>query len=338
MSATNILKNQQLGFQWETEDPFLITMYHKDNYPEGNDEQGPNVSLANRELGSDFTLRDGFRMYHGKTVPGFPAHPHRGFETVTVVLKGFVDHFDSKGSAGRYGDGDVQWLTTGSGCQHTEMFPLVHKDQPNPLELFQIWLNLPAKSKAAEPEYKMLWNEDIPNVQFRAENGQKTTVKLIAGCLQGKHSLEPTRASWAKDKINHVGILHVHMEPNATLVLPAVSETLNRNLYFYEGDSVNIDGEKISSGHRLKLAGSQEITITSGNSDCFFLILEGEPIGERVVQYGPFVMSSEQELQETFREYQRTKFGGWQWGRLDPVHDRNAGRFARYADGTIEKR
>lgn len=121
MLAKKISKVQEIGFQWETEDPFLITMYHKDSYPAGNNHQGPNVSLVDRNLGEDFTLLDGFRMYHGKTVPGFPAHPHRGFETVTVVLEGFVDHFDSKGSAGRYGNGDVQWLTTGSGCQHTEM-------------------------------------------------------------------------------------------------------------------------------------------------------------------------------------------------------------------------
>ncbi|WP_458414805.1 pirin family protein [Schinkia sp. CFF1] len=338
MSEKKILGIQKLGFQWQAEDPFLVTMYHKDDYPEGNDEQGPNVSLAGRNLGEDFTLRDGFRMYHGTTVPGFPAHPHRGFETVTVVLKGFVDHFDSKGSSGRYGDGDVQWLTTGGGCQHTEMFPLVYKDKPNPLELFQIWLNLPAKSKRAEPDYKMLWTEDIPVVESVNADGKKTTIRLIAGSAQGVDSLEPNDASWAKDRNHHVGIIHVHMESEATFVLPAVSKTLNRNLYYYNGASVSIEGETILSSHRVKLAGNQEIIIKNGAKGSNFLLLEGEPIGEPVVQYGPFVMTSEQEIRDTFREYQKTQFGGWQWGRLDPVHERNAGRFARYADGIIEKR
>src|SRR5699024_6103390 len=137
---------QPLEFQWQTESPFLITMYHKDDYPAGNEEQGVDADLlAGRNIGQDFETRDGFRMYHGQIVPGFPAHPHKGFETVTVVTEGFVDHFDSKGGKGRYGNGDVQWLTTGKGSQHAEMFPLVHKDKRNSLELFQIWLNLPEK-------------------------------------------------------------------------------------------------------------------------------------------------------------------------------------------------
>jgi redox-sensitive bicupin YhaK (pirin superfamily) len=338
MVGKMILGVQKLGFQWQTEDPFIITMYHKDNYPEGNDDQGPNTSLAGRNLGEDFTMREGFRMYHGKTVPGFPAHPHCGFETVTVVLEGFVDHFDSKGSSGRYGGGDVQWLTTGYGCQHTEMFPLVYKDKPNPLELFQIWLNLPAKSKSAEPEYKMLWAEDIPMVESTNSEGKKTAIKLIAGSINGIDSLDPNRASWANDRNHHVGISHIHMEPEATLVLPTVSATLNRNLYFYDGDSVSIGGESIPASNRIKLAGDQEITITNGTKDSYFLLLEGEPIGEPVVQYGPFVVTTEQKLRETFREYQQTQFGGWQWGRLDPVHERDAGRFARYADDRVEKR
>lgn len=338
MSNNIILGVQKLGFQWQAEDPFLVTMYHKDEYPAGNDDQGPNTLLEGRNLGEDFTLKDGFRMYHGTTVPGFPAHPHRGFETVTVVLEGFVDHFDSKGSRGRYGDGDVQWLTTGNGCQHTEMFPLVHKDKPNPLLLFQIWLNLPAKSKSAEPEYKMLWAEDIPVIEFASENGKKTKVNLIAGSLNGKDSLEPNSASWAKDRNNHVGIYLIHMEPGASYSLPAISSTLNRNLYFYEGESILIDETKIESSHRVKLVGDQEIMIANGSTESYFLVLEGEPIQEPVVQYGPFVMNTEQEIRDAFHEFRRTQFGGWQWGRMDPVNDRESGRFASYADGKVEKR
>ncbi|MDN3015505.1 pirin family protein [Paenibacillus sp. BSR1-1] len=338
MSAKKVLTIQRLGFPWQTEDPFLATMYHKDAYPPGNEKQGPSTSLEGRNLGEDFTLRDGFRMYHGKTVPGFPAHPHCGFETVTVVLEGFVDHFDSMGASGRYGNGDVQWLTTGRGCQHTEMFPLVHQDKGNPLELFQIWLNLPAKNKSADPEYKMLWSEEIPEIQSISPNGKKTTVKLIAGKLQAKTSLEPTNASWAKDSNHHVGIYLIHMEPNASFTLPSVSDTLNRNLYFYQGDEILIDGNVIPASHRVKLAGDQETEITNGAKEGYLLVLEGEPIKEPVVQYGPFVMTTEQEIRNAFSEFRRTEFGGWPWGRLDPVNELESGRFSRNKDGEIEKR
>ncbi|QSO52678.1 pirin family protein [Alicyclobacillus curvatus] len=338
MADNKVLNIQRLGFPWETEDPFLMSVHHKDAYPQGNEEQGPIVSLEDRSLGQDFTLRDGFRMYHGTTVPGFPVHPHKGFETVTVVLEGFVDHFDSTGSYGRYGNGDVQWLTTGSGTQHTEMFPLVHQDRENPLELFQIWMNLAAESKSAPPEYKMLWAEDIPEVELIDANGKKAIVRLISGNFQQKSSLESTNASWARDASHHVGIFLVHMEPEASLSLPPISKTLNRNLYFYDGDTIDIDGTTVPSAHRVKLAGDEEIVIRNGSVEGHLLILEGEPLQEEVAQYGPFVMNTRQELREAFDEYQRTQFGGWQWDRPDPVNHRNSGRFAHYADGSTERR
>ena len=338
MLSEKILGVQKLGFQWKTENPFIVTMHHKDVYPAGNDQQGPNVSLEGRNLGEDFTLRDGFRMYHGKTVPGFPVHPHRGFETVTVVLEGLVDHFDSTGAVGRYGNGDVQWLTTGKGCQHTEMFPLVHQDKENPLELFQIWLNLPSKDKFAEPEYKMLWAEDIPEIESIASNGKKATVRLIAGKMQGTDSLEPSKASWARDKNNHVGIYLIYMEPEASLTLPSVSATLARNLYYYDGSEIHIEGTAIESSNRVKLTGDQEITLTNGAKESYILVLEGEPIQEPIAQYGPFVMTTEEEIREAFNEYRNTQFGGWPWDRTDPVNERSSGRFARHGDGIIEKR
>ena len=113
MSDTPILDISTLGFPWKTEDPFLFSAYHDDTYPAGKKNLGPKVSLAGRSIGQDFTIKDGWRMYHGERVPGSPSHPHRGFETITVVKKGLVDHADSLGAAGRYGSGDVQWMTEG---------------------------------------------------------------------------------------------------------------------------------------------------------------------------------------------------------------------------------
>ena len=173
-----------LGFPWKTQDPFLFCVYHADAYPKGNEQMGPAASLEGRNLGQDFTLKDGWRMYHGRTVPGFPAHPHRGFETVTIVRKGIVDHSDSMGAAARFGHGDVQWLTSGKGLQHAEMFPLLKQEEENPLELFQLWLNLPKKSKFVEPHFKMLWGETIPKIQIQDANGKTTSIELTAGsCL-----------------------------------------------------------------------------------------------------------------------------------------------------------
>ena len=141
---SDIISNiKPLGFTWEVKNPFLFCAHHLDHYPAGNENMGPAASLKGRNLGEDFELKDGWRMYHGRTIPGFPEHPHRGFETITIVLKGFVDHSDSWGQAGRYGMGDVQWMTAGSGLQHSEMFPLLNMDGDNPAELFQVWLNLP---------------------------------------------------------------------------------------------------------------------------------------------------------------------------------------------------
>ena len=176
--VTNVSK---LGFPWRTRDPFLFCVHHDDRYPKGNESLGPAASLAGRNLGQDFEVRDGWRMYHGEVVPGFPQHPHRGFETVTIVRNGLLDHSDSLGATARFGGGDVQWLTAGKGINHSEMFPLLKKDAPNPVELFQIWLNLPGAKKMVAPHFSMLWDDRIPRRTEKDAKGRVTEVVLIAG-------------------------------------------------------------------------------------------------------------------------------------------------------------
>src|SRR3954447_5155035 len=178
-----ILGATPLGFPWQTPDPFLFCAYHHDGYPAGTETMGPAASLAGRSLGNDFEGKDGWRMYHGETVPGFPQHPHRGFETVTIARRGYIDHADSLGATARFGAGDVQWLTAGAGIVHAEMFPLVERAQPNPLELFQIWLNLPKADKLVEPHFAMLWNDTIPRIVATDAGGKTTEVTVIAGAL-----------------------------------------------------------------------------------------------------------------------------------------------------------
>mgnify|MGYP001218498812 CR=1 FL=1 len=163
-TMSTILSVDPLSFPFATDSPFLFGVHHDDRYPKGNAKMGPDASLRGHSIGADFGNPAGWSMYHGEGgVPGFPQHPHRGFETITVTVRGFIDHADSLGAAGRFGDGDVQWMTAGAGISHAEMFPCLAQTEENRLELFQIWLNLPADDKMAEPCYKMLWAEDLPS-------------------------------------------------------------------------------------------------------------------------------------------------------------------------------
>ena len=332
----DVIKVEPLGFPWTTRDPFLFCVYHSDAYPRGNEKFGPDASLEGRNLGNDFTVKDGWRMYHGTEVPGFPVHPHRGFETVTVVRKGIVDHSDSMGGAGRYGDGDVQWMTAGKGIQHAEMFPLLRRDEPNPLELFQIWLNLPRAKKLVEPHYAMLWKEEIREYQEKDQNGRETRVEVVAGSLPGVKAPDPAPDSWAADPSNEVAIWYFQMEAGAEWVIPPASEGINRALYFFEGERVVINAKTFVSGNMMEVLSHRRIRLVNGNSNGRFLLLQGRPINEPVVNYGPFVMNTREEIQQTYQEYQATRFGGWPWSRHDQVHGADRGRFARFTDGTEE--
>lgn len=336
MEQKAILKITPLGFPWETLDPFIFCVHHRDEFPKGNAEMGPATSLTGRNIGQDFTIKDGWRMYHGQKIPGFPFHPHRGFETVTVVKQGFVDHTDSLGAAGRFGKGDVQWMTAGKGVQHSEMFPLIYQDKENPMELFQIWLNLPKAKKMVAPYFKMLWEDSIPVWKETNNNGKSIEVNIIAGSIYNLQAPSPTPDSWAASPENGVAILTVKMEAGTSWILPKASQDLNRTLYFYKGNGLKIEDRTIPSYHSVLVNAANNITLQSENEDCFLLLLQGKPINEQVVQYGPFVMNSKTEIQEAFQDYQKTQFGGWPWPNHEYVHDRNNGRFALYADGTEE--
>jgi quercetin 2,3-dioxygenase len=331
-----VINIKPLGFMWDTIDPFLFCVHHLDHYPHGNEDMGPAASLSGRNLGQDFTVRDGWRMYHGRKIPGFPVHPHRGFETITIVLEGVVDHADSEGSAGRYGYGDVQWMTAGSGLQHAEMFPLLNRDDDNPLELFQIWLNLPAKNKFVKPHYKMLWSESIPVRQFTDAHGRYTELRIIAGRIGDDKAPAPAPDSWAADQKNGVAIYLGKMDAMACWTLPAAQPKVMRTLYFYRGNTMAIAGFELNSSHAVQLHSDQEIFIENGSSPSYFLFLQGMPINEPVAQYGPFVMNTQAQIHQTIQDYNRTRFGGWPWDQDEQVHDRSLGRFAKYADGTEE--
>lgn len=275
-------------------------------------------------------------MYHGDKVPGFPVHPHRGFETVTVVQQGFVDHADSMGAAGRYGGGDVQWMTAGKGVQHSEMFPLVNQDKGNPLVLFQIWLNLPARKKMVEPHFSMFWADQIPKKTFTDNSGGLVSVDVIAGQLEDVQPLSPPPDSWASESENHVAIWTIVMSAGAQWLLPRAAPGLSRTLYLYQGENMIVDGQEITSMHQIGLQSDVDLALQAGSEECRLLMLQGRPINEPVSQYGPFVMNTQDEIMQAMTDYQATRFGGWPWVRPDPVHTGKS-RFARHADGRIEE-
>ncbi|MFM1878937.1 MAG: hypothetical protein RLZZ241_1803 [Bacteroidota bacterium] len=316
----------QLGFPWETSDPFLFCVHHLDHFPAGNDNLGPDVPLTGRNLGNDFVLKDGWRMYHGQTVPGFPSHPHCGFETVTIVSRGYCDHADSLGAAARFGEGDAQWITTGSGLQHSEMFPLLNTKAENTLELFQIWLNLPRKSKFAAPHFSMLWKENIP-----VWRGNGATVTLVAGVFENVQAPTPPPDSWASDPLNdiHIGILK--LDAGARLSIPPSLAGSSANFYLFEGDSISINGTLLKNNYGAKLVG-QMAQLEAHSGPARLLWLQGKKINEPLARYGPFVMNEAHEIQQAIERFRLTQFGGWPWRHLDPVHDRDSGRFALFPD------
>ena len=330
-------------------DPFIFGVYHQDRYPQGNGQLGPDPALLKgREIGMDFSGQNGFSMYHGDQVPGFPAHPHRGFETVTIVRKGLVDHADSLGATARYGEGDVQWLTTGSGVQHGEMFPLVHEDQDNTLDMFQIWLNLPAKKKMAAPDFTMFWAHDIPHVVQADAQGRRSEVEIIAGdyapvdaaAAGGQpltKALTPPPASWASEPEADVAIWIVRLEPGASLVLPPASHLARRVLYLTTGKTLTVAGQAFNERVMVEVRADAPAPLLNHGSEVVeVLMLQGRPIGEPVAAHGPFVMNSQQELVQAIQDYQRTEFGGWPWPSLAHTHGKSD-RFAQHPDGRVEK-
>lgn len=328
---------EPLGFPWKTADPFLFCAYHLDDYPAGDAQFAPKANLAGRNIGSDFSRKDGWSMYHGQTAPGFPRHPHRGFETITVARKGLIDHSDSLGAAARFGRGDAQWLTAGAGVVHAEMFPLLNGDAPNPTELFQVWLNLPRSNKFAKPYFTMFWNDTIPRHVVQT-NGKAATVVTIAGALAGKTPPAPPPDSYASTTGADVAVWTIDLEPGARFELPAVAPGVDRSLYFYRGAQVRIGDQTVPAMRRVVLEPEIAVPLEGlGDATAELFLLQGQPIGEPVVQHGPFVMNTRAEIRDAFHDYQRTGFGGWPWPQADPVHGRK-GRFARHADGRVETR
>jgi redox-sensitive bicupin YhaK (pirin superfamily) len=218
------------------------------------------------------------------------------------------------------------------------MFPLLQRDAENPLELFQIWLNLPAADKLVPPHFAMLWGNDIPHLHFTDGQGRAAEVTVIAGELDGRRAPAPPPHSWASRPDAHVAIFHLHLDAGAQWTLPAAAHaSAARSLYFFDGRALRVAGETVASKTGLDLDPEAAVMLQAIDGPAEALLLQGRPIAEPVVQYGPFVMNTQAEIQRAFQDYQRTRFGDWTWPSEDPTHGLEASRFAQYADGRVER-
>jgi len=333
LSITELPKNGP----WPTNDPFLFCVHHNDNYPLAKKDLSPNASLFGRDMGNDFSNKDGWSMYHGHNIPGFPRHPHRGFETLTVVSKGFIDHADSLGASARYGDGDAQWLTAGDGINHSEMFPLFNRNGNNKLDFFQIWLNLPSYNKRVDPNFQMLWKDEIPKVDSNSNGNKNAEVELVTGNYLGFSAPVAPENSWANDEKNDVAVWIIRLDKKGKFNIPNTKSGANRNLYILKDSNIEVDNQKISGGSMVILDSSKGTTIKNYGSKTKLLLLQGVPINEPVIKYGPFVMNSKSEIEQAFYDYKKTEFGGWKWGDSDPVHGVQKEKFAKLINGDVIK-
>ncbi len=333
LSITELPKNGP----WPTNNPFLFCVHHNDNYPVAKKDLSPDASLFGRDIGNDFSNKDGWSMYHGHNIPGFPRHPHRGFETLTVVSKGIIDHADSLGASARYGEGDAQWLTAGDGINHSEMFPLFNQSGNNKLDFFQIWLNLPSYNKRVNPNFEIFWKDEIPKVDSNSNGNKNAEVELIAGNYLGFSAPIAPENSWANDKKNDVAVWIIRLDEKGEFNIPNTKSGANRNLYILKGSNIKVDNQKISRSAMVILDSSKNTTIKNFGSKTKLLLLQGVPINEPVVKYGPFVMNSKSEIEQAFYDYKKTEFGGWKWGSSDPVHGIQKEKFAKFINGDVIK-
>jgi redox-sensitive bicupin YhaK (pirin superfamily) len=227
---------------------------------------------------------------------GAPDHPHRGFETVTYVLEGAVEHEDSAGHKGRLGPGDVQWMTAGGGIIHSEMPSAAMQEKGGRVHGFQIWVNLPAKLKLTQPRYQEIPATRIPSAQ--TADG-KARVKIVAGEALGTRAVIET----------HTPIVYQDwtLDPGADVTLP-IARDHQVLAYVFEG-AVEVAGKRVAEGQMAILGEGDAITLRGAEISGRLLLLAGVPLREPVARYGPFVMNTEREIHEAIRDYQSGRMG-----------------------------
>ena len=264
---------------------------------------GAGVKLRRSVGSSQFLRHDPFLMLDefysdnpDDYIAGFPSHPHRGFETVTYMLDGHMRHEDSVGNRGDLGPGDVQWMSAARGIIHSEM----PQQSEGRMRGFQLWINLPANEKMKDPGYRDIPSDQIPTVDL--DNGGQ--VRVIAG----------TFAQQGSETAGAVGglttdplYLDVRLPAGGVFETP-ITPGYNAFLYLYEGDaSVGDDGRALDHRSAGLLSDGDSVRVQASDAEARFLLLAAKPLGEPVVQYGPFVMNTREEIEQAVRDYQSGK-------------------------------
>lgn len=224
-------------------------------------------------------------------IAGFPPHPHRGFETITYMLTGKMEHQDHMGNVGLLSDGGVQWMTAGKGVIHSEM----PKQTQGKMHGFQLWLNLAAEDKMQPANYEDIQADEIPNFDFEGFN-----VTAIAGKTQvndqlvtGKVQQVKTQPTYLDFQVTQASEIEVHIADGQTSLL-----------YVYQGELIiGDDNDKVTAQHLARLSTKGRVKL-SANTETRFLLMAGQPLNEPIVQRGPFVMSSAAQIEQAIRDYQ----------------------------------
>ncbi len=233
---------------------------------------------------------------------GAPDHPHRGFETVTYMLAGRMEHRDSQGNAGQLGPGDVQWMTAGGGVIHSEMPEKEFAQRGGRMHGFQLWVNLPRRDKLMGPRYQEIPSARIPEA---ASDDGKVRVRVIAGEAMGKRAIIDTRTP--------IMMLHYTLTPGASAIQPVPTE-YNAFAYVFRGiGRFGRDEREVSEREMVifeKDGGAVTFAASSEAQEPLeFLLIGGVPLGESVARYGPFVMNTKDEIAQAINDYQSGQFG-----------------------------
>lgn len=244
-------------------------------------------------LMSPFLLLDEMGPVHWdpRSAIGAPDHPHRGFETVTYMLQGAMQHRDSAGNKGDLNPGDVQWMTAGRGIIHSELPQDDFYETGGTTHGFQIWVNLPAKDKMMQPRYQDIPAADIPSV--RSEDG-KVWANVIAGQTMGIKAVI--------DTVIPITYIHMKIQQGGTH-RQSIDAGLNAMIYVFNG-TVHLSGKPVRDGQLGIMTDGSEVVFEAKSGDAEFLILAGPEINEPIARYGPFVMNTREEIQQAVSDYQ----------------------------------
>lgn len=267
-------------------DGFRVHNFFPGGYNMGNKRMSP-FFLLDYNAKIDFSARSEPR--------GVGVHPHRGFETVTIAYHGAVAHHDSTGNSGVIRQGDIQWMTAGSGILHKEYHDKAYSEQGGLFQMVQLWVNLPAAYKMTAPKYQAIAKQAIP----RVEMPDKGVIEVIAGSYEG--------IKGAASTFSPIDMYNIQLVKNGSVSfnLPA---HYNTGLLVVEGN-VAVNNVEAGTDHFVLFKNEGEAIIVSAGEDSVVLVLSGEPIDEPIAAYGPFLMNTHEELQQAYSDFNRGKFG-----------------------------